>query len=118
MRPGASRRAEVPRHRIRENVGSAESDIRSKALRLAGARAVIGAASILAPSRAARVMGFPAEHDSSTARLMGRLFGVREIVLAWIVIDASQRPGGLSRNVLLTRRRWTRATWPCRLGHF
>src|SRR4051794_25082784 len=80
-----------------------QPDIRSRALAMASVRAVIGAASILAPSRASRLMGYPAEHDSSTARLVGRLFGVREVMLAWLVFDASRRPDGLSRNALMTQ---------------
>jgi hypothetical protein len=84
-------------------VASTQPDIQSRALAMASVRAAIGAASILAPRRASRIMGYPAEHDSATARLVGRLFGVREVLLAWLVLDASRRPDGLSRTALMTQ---------------
>ena len=64
---------------------------RAKGLAMASLRAGIGFAAILAPSQAARVTGFPTEHDNPTSRTVGRLFGVRELVLAWLVIDASRK---------------------------
>jgi hypothetical protein len=63
-------------------------DRRSQALAMSSIRAGIGLASIFAPGTSARVMGFPAGHDTATARLVGRLFGVRELLLAWLVVDA------------------------------
>lgn len=84
-------------------MAATQPDIRSRALAMASMRAAIGAASILAPSRASRIMGYPAEHDSATARLAGRLFGVRELLLAWLVVEGSGRPEGLSRNALMTQ---------------
>lgn len=62
--------------------------VRARALRMATMRAGIGVASICAPSASARIAGFPAAHANPSARLMARLFGVRELLLAWLVFDA------------------------------
>lgn len=51
----------------------------------AAVRAAIGATALLAPGPASRVLGYPREQDSPTARLMGRLFGVRDIALGALV---------------------------------
>lgn len=66
---------------------------------MSSARAGIGVASIFAPSVSAKVAGYPAEHDNPTARAMARLFGVRELLLAWLVLDALRRPERLSPSV-------------------
>ena len=68
--------------------------LRSRALMMSSARAGIGVASIFAPSVSARITGYPAEHDNATSRMVGRLFGVRELLLAWLVVDAVRRPEG------------------------
>lgn len=47
-------------------------------------RVVLGLAPIIAAGPASRLLGFPAEHDNATSRLMGRLFGVRDIGLGVI----------------------------------
>lgn len=57
---------------------------RDVALAAAG-RIAIGAAALLAPGPTSRLLGFPAAHDSATARLMGRLFGVRDVALGVLV---------------------------------
>lgn len=51
----------------------------------AAGRVAIGAAALLAPGPTSRLLGFPADHDSATARLMGRLFGVRDVALGVLV---------------------------------
>ena len=51
-------------------------------------RIVIGLAPILGARVTARWLGFPDEHDNPTARLMGRLFGVRDIGLGVIAFGA------------------------------
>lgn len=51
----------------------------------AAGRVAIGAAAVLAPGPASRLLGFPRAHDSATARLMGRLFGIRDIALGVLV---------------------------------
>jgi len=52
---------------------------------MAAGRVAIGAAALFAPSATARLMGFPAEQDNASARLMGRLFGVRDVALGVLV---------------------------------
>jgi hypothetical protein len=49
------------------------------------ARALLGGASILAPSPCARLLGFPPGSDTPTARIFARLFGVRNIGLGVLV---------------------------------
>ncbi|MDP9116726.1 MAG: hypothetical protein M3O28_05610 [Actinomycetota bacterium] len=73
--------------------------LRSRAVLMSTVRAAIGIASIAAPTQAARVAGYPANHDNPTARLMSGLFGVRELLLAWLVIDAAATRDGLTAGV-------------------
>jgi len=51
-------------------------------------RMLIGLAPIVAPQLSSRLLRFPSDHDNATARLMGRLFGVRDIGLGVLVIYA------------------------------
>lgn len=44
-------------------------------------RIALGLAPFVAAGPASRLLGFPASHDTATARLMGRFFGVRDIGL-------------------------------------
>ncbi len=55
-------------------------------------RIALGLAPFLAARPASRLVGFPASHDSATARLMGRLFGVRDIGLGVLVFYALLHP--------------------------
>ncbi len=55
---------------------------------LASMRIAIGLAPMVAASRTSQLLGFPASHDNPTARLMGRLFGVRDIGLGVVAIAA------------------------------
>lgn len=58
--------------------------------RAAAGRVIIGLAPLLAPGPASRLLGFPGAHDNPSARLLGRLFAVRDIalgVLTWQVRD-------------------------------
>jgi hypothetical protein len=73
--------------------------LRNRAIAMASIRAGIGVASIAAPAFAAKVVGYPAAHDNASAHLMARLFGVRELLLAGMVVDAARRPGGLTPSV-------------------
>ncbi len=66
---------------------------------MAAARAGIGVMSIATPSLSAKIVGYPAAHDNPTARMMARLFGVRELLLAYLVIDAVRGPDGPSPSV-------------------
>ena len=54
----------------------------------AAMRVALGLAPILAPGPASRLLGFPPEHDNSTARIMGGLFGVRDVGLGALVFAA------------------------------
>ena len=59
-------------------------------------RTALGLAPFVAPELLSRRLGFPAAHDNPSARLLARLFGVRDIglgVLAvWATADASRLP--------------------------
>jgi hypothetical protein len=77
-----------------EQGGMATQDqdrMRTVATAMSGARAAIGLSALLAPGLASRVMGFPREQDNATARLLGRLFAVREIVLGGYTAAQAQR---------------------------
>jgi hypothetical protein len=49
---------------------------------LSGLRAVLGFAAILFPRPLRVVLGIPRQHDNASARMIGRLFGVREVLIA------------------------------------
>ena len=51
-------------------------------------RILIGLAPIATPQLSSKLLRFPADHDNATARLMGRLFGVRDIGLGVLVMYA------------------------------
>jgi hypothetical protein len=55
-------------------------------------RIMIGLAPFVAAGATARLLGFPAAHDTATARLMGRLFGVRDIGLGVLAFYALAHP--------------------------
>ncbi len=61
--------------------GASDRDV---ALAAAG-RVAIGVAALVAPGPTSRLLSFPQAHDSATARLMGRLFGVRDVALGVLV---------------------------------
>src|SRR5262249_23083346 len=48
---------------------------------MAALRAAIGVAPFVAAGPVSRLLGFPAAQDTPTSRLMGRLFGVRDVAL-------------------------------------
>lgn len=64
--------------------------------RLAAVRAGFGLLAVLAPRLGISLFGFPAAHDSGTARLLGRMFGIRELVIAGATMlfddDETRRP--------------------------
>jgi hypothetical protein len=68
-----------------------EARMRKLAMGLSMARAGFGVAAMLAPGISARIMGFPRDQDNATARLIGRLFAVREIALAGLTCALVQR---------------------------
>lgn len=55
-------------------------------------RIALGLAPFVAAGSSARLLGFPASHDTATARLMGRFFGVRDIGLGVLVFYALANP--------------------------
>jgi hypothetical protein len=55
-------------------------------------RIAIGVAPFIAAASSARMLGFPAAHDNPTSRLMGRLFGVRDIGLGVLALYAARHP--------------------------
>lgn len=59
---------------------------------LAIGRIVIGVLALIAPGLTARLFLFPAAHDNGTARVMGRLFGIRDIVLGGLVLHFADEP--------------------------
>ncbi len=58
---------------------------RRTASAMAIGRIAIGAAALFAPGPTSKLLGFPRDHDNATARLMGRLFGVRDLALGVLV---------------------------------
>ncbi|MBK9034281.1 MAG: hypothetical protein IPL61_23955 [Myxococcales bacterium] len=55
-------------------------------------RVALGLAPFVAAGPSARLLGFPAAHDTATARLMGRFFGVRDVGLGVLVFYALAHP--------------------------
>lgn len=62
---------------------------------LAGGRMALGLAPIVAADPASRLLGFPVEHQNPSARLFGRLFGVRDIGLGLLVLAMMSDPDDL-----------------------
>lgn len=58
-------------------------------------RIAIGAAPLVAAGPASRLLGFPAAHDNATARLMARMFGVRDIGLGVLALWGLRHPEAL-----------------------
>ena len=55
-------------------------------------RIALGLAPFLAAGPTSRLLGFPTSHDTATARLMGRFFGVRDIGLGVLAFYALRHP--------------------------
>lgn len=55
-------------------------------------RIAIGLAPFVAASRAAAMLGFPAAQNSPSSRLLGRLFGVRDVGLGALAFYAAGHP--------------------------
>jgi hypothetical protein len=53
---------------------------------IAALRLSLGLGAILAPGKTAALFGFPVEQQTPMARLLGRWFGVRELVLASLAL--------------------------------
>jgi Domain of unknown function (DUF4267) len=64
-------------------------------------RIAIGAAPFVAAGASSRMLGFPKTHDTATARLMARMFGVRDIGLGVLVFWALRHPEALPFVMLL-----------------
>jgi hypothetical protein len=59
---------------------------------MATARIAIGLAPFVAADLTSRVVGFPRAHDNATARLMARMFGVRDLGLGILALYALRHP--------------------------
>jgi hypothetical protein len=59
-------------------------------------RIILGLAPFVAASRSSRLLGFPEQHDTATARLMARFFGVRDIGLGVLVFYGLRHPEALA----------------------
>ncbi len=55
-------------------------------------RILLGVTPFLAAAWSSRLLGFPASHDTPTARLMARFFGVRDVGLGVLVFYALLNP--------------------------
>lgn len=55
-------------------------------------RIVIGLAPFVAAGPSSRLLGFPAEHDNPTTRIMARMFGVRDMGLGVLAFYAARHP--------------------------
>jgi uncharacterized protein DUF4267 len=56
---------------------------RESVTRIASLRMVVGGGALLTSGLARRLFGIPADQDSPAARALGRLFGIRNIVLGY-----------------------------------
>jgi hypothetical protein len=59
-------------------------------------RIALGLAPFVAAGPTSRLLGFPKSHDTATARLMGRFFGVRDIGLGVLAFYGVRHPEALS----------------------
>lgn len=59
-------------------------------------RIALGLAPFVAAKSTSRMLGFPASHDTATARLMARFFGVRDIGLGVLAFYAVRHPEAAS----------------------
>ncbi len=59
-------------------------------------RIALGLAPFIAATPTSRLLGFPASHDTATARLMARFFGVRDIGLGVLAFYAVRHPEAAS----------------------
>ena len=57
---------------------------------MAGIRSAIGLAPLVALGPVAKLFGFPDEQMNPTARLMARLFGIRNVALAGLLVGAAR----------------------------
>ena len=55
-------------------------------------RIAIGLAPFVAAKASSRMLGFPADHDNPTTRLMARMFGVRDIGLGLLAFYGACHP--------------------------
>lgn len=82
--------AHDPARSVRLATMMSDDELKRLTAQAAVGRVVIGLAPLLAPGPTSRLLGFPRAHDNPSARLMGRLFAVRDIalgVLTWQVRD-------------------------------
>jgi hypothetical protein len=77
-----------------------QARMRRIATAMSGARAAVGAAAVAAPALTSALMGFPGQHDNATSRMVGRLFGIREIALGAYTV-AQVQGGAIQPDVYL-----------------
>lgn len=70
---------------------------------IAALRATLGVGALLAPRRTAALFGFPLEQQTAMTTLIGRWFGVRELVLAALAVSGHGGPR-VARGRRLSRR--------------
>jgi uncharacterized protein YjeT (DUF2065 family) len=68
---------------------------RTLATALGSIKVAFGLGAILAPGLTRKLVRLPAAHDNPSARVMGRLFGWRELALGAMVLAARDRPDDL-----------------------
>jgi hypothetical protein len=68
-----------------------QARMRDIATAMSAARASVGAAALLAPRLTSKLMGFPDQHDNPTARMVARLFAIREIALGTFTATQARR---------------------------
>lgn len=71
-----------------------DSPLRRSSALIASGRLLLGAVVFLFPSRAARFFGFPAAHDTATARVLGRLYAIREALFGVHLIHEARSETG------------------------
>lgn len=64
------------------------------------ARVILGLSPFVAAGPLVKLLGFPAHHDTPTARLMARLFGVRDLGLGLLTLYCLKSPEMLKVCVL------------------
>lgn len=68
---------------------------------LAAGRFAVGLAPVVAAEPTMKLLGFPPEQDNPSARMMARLFGVRDIGLGAVVLASTREKRSLCRSFLL-----------------
>ena len=76
---------------MRRDTAADDARMRTVATALSGTRAAVGVAALAAPGLASAIMGFPRGSDTASARMIGRLFAIREVALGAYTAAQVQR---------------------------